>query len=484
MAIFQKESGTCTGRGFADVDSSGYLAKFKTWITKDPASGGPGWYILRDRSIYPTQFTYTIPNPADGTVICPGHYFATGDQIRVSSTGTLPIASSGGPGGGQLSSSSDYMVYVIDATALKFTNYYSYAYAGAVSSNCYVYSSGGTGTQKVNLNGPYITISDSSAPAINDCTSKIMRIWAKTSEAGTVRITYFLGWDGTKPYGVWGDHALSTVDSGDFVYDFRGGSEMMVLQSRNPNLGGNQWTTSFIDNWVGDSNLVEGTDKTGTLIANATSGSDATLRLSPGDSSNLTLNNYYFIYNMSGTGPWVNYSKVKAFDGSNIVVNNINKNFPAGSKIGAYPHRFYAGGSSGSRRFPYVSEALNQIYVFSDHSFSSTMDGNVGPYYGVSYDTGYMDQMNPNDYGQYAVQRPNIRETNMANYASWLAQESMNRAYGVAKNVYVATKNTMSQALDGRVINGKNYLYFQACDYIWGSDSNHVALFPDTTSLS
>lgn len=484
MAIFQKESGTCTGRGFADVDASGYLAKFKTWVVKDPPSGGPGWYILRDRSINPTQFTYTIPNPADGTVICPGHYFVTGDQIRVSSTGTLPYASGGGPGGGQLNSSSDYMVYVIDATALKFTTNYNYAYAGAVTANCYVYSSGGTGTQRVNLNGPYIIVSDSSSPAINDSTSKIIKTWAKTSEAGYARVSHFLGWDGTKPYGLWSDHALSTVDSGDFVYDFRGGSEIMILQSRNPNLSGNQWTTSLIDNWVGDSNLVEGTDKTGTLIANATSGSDATLRLSPGDASNFTLNNYYFIYNMAGTGSWVNYSKVKAFDGSNIVVNNISRNFPAGSKIGAYPHRFYTGGSNGLRRFPYVSEALNQAYVVSDQNYSSIMPDGYGPFFSASYDSGYLEQMNPNDYGQYAVQRPNMRETHMAN-TPWYTQESMNRAYGVVKNVYVATKNTMSQALDGRVINGKNYLYFQSADYVFGvSDSARITLFQDTTSLS
>jgi len=53
MAVFQKETGLCTGRGFADVDAAGYLAKLKTWIVKAPASGGPGWTILLDKTTLP-----------------------------------------------------------------------------------------------------------------------------------------------------------------------------------------------------------------------------------------------------------------------------------------------------------------------------------------------------------------------------------------------------------------------------------------------
>ena len=40
--VVQEESGSCTGRGFADVDANGLLAKFKDWVVKTPVNGGPG----------------------------------------------------------------------------------------------------------------------------------------------------------------------------------------------------------------------------------------------------------------------------------------------------------------------------------------------------------------------------------------------------------------------------------------------------------
>lgn len=42
MPAFQIESGVCTGRGFADVNVDGYMAKFKAWVVKVPADDGPG----------------------------------------------------------------------------------------------------------------------------------------------------------------------------------------------------------------------------------------------------------------------------------------------------------------------------------------------------------------------------------------------------------------------------------------------------------
>lgn len=46
MALLQKEIGTAFGRGFAGVDTNGILAKFKTWVVKSAATGGPAWFIL------------------------------------------------------------------------------------------------------------------------------------------------------------------------------------------------------------------------------------------------------------------------------------------------------------------------------------------------------------------------------------------------------------------------------------------------------
>lgn len=46
MSLLQKEIGTAFGRGFAGVDANGILAKFKTWVVKSAATGGPAWFIL------------------------------------------------------------------------------------------------------------------------------------------------------------------------------------------------------------------------------------------------------------------------------------------------------------------------------------------------------------------------------------------------------------------------------------------------------
>lgn len=48
MALLQKEIGSAFGRGFAGVDATGLLAKFKTWVVKSAANGGPAWFILDD----------------------------------------------------------------------------------------------------------------------------------------------------------------------------------------------------------------------------------------------------------------------------------------------------------------------------------------------------------------------------------------------------------------------------------------------------
>lgn len=48
MAVFQVETGSCTGRGFLNTHTDGFLKKFRDWIVKAPASGGPGWYVFDD----------------------------------------------------------------------------------------------------------------------------------------------------------------------------------------------------------------------------------------------------------------------------------------------------------------------------------------------------------------------------------------------------------------------------------------------------
>ena len=62
MAAWQIESDVCHGRGFVSSDAMGLLAKFFTWITKAPASGGPRWTILTTAP-YGVSATLTFTKP-------------------------------------------------------------------------------------------------------------------------------------------------------------------------------------------------------------------------------------------------------------------------------------------------------------------------------------------------------------------------------------------------------------------------------------
>jgi len=62
---FQIESGICSGRSF---NASGFMGKFKTWVVKSLASGGPGWFIVDDQSGLGTDPYLLISDVASPTV--------------------------------------------------------------------------------------------------------------------------------------------------------------------------------------------------------------------------------------------------------------------------------------------------------------------------------------------------------------------------------------------------------------------------------
>lgn len=392
---YQIESGSCTGRGFSAVDTDGFLAKFYTWVTKAPASGGPGWYIIDDQSALGTD--------------------------------------------------------------------------------------------------PYIVVCDVAVPVVNDIDTgqngmppKFIKIGMVNTDAGYVQAFSYMWWDSTAHTGegLFYGTKLVTYDSAEFAYDFRGGTECMIIQSRT----GTNWSTFVFDEWTGDPNLVEGTDKVGTFQSGITAGSNVTVQLDTGEAANFTANKYYFIYDFS-TDTWVDYTYVVSVDLGldQIVLYDLDYNFPSGSVISSYAHRFYCVGDD-------VSNTNNfSVYASVIPYTSSTVDDRVvhnqtGYVYGsvkLDYPSTALTAMSPDDYSFYGVSKPLVVEYSLPNISVGAGGSTTgaNRAYGVANNLYVTYKGSMAAGLDGKTISTNNWLYFRPLnDIVYSGSSSFASLFLDTES--
>ena len=475
MSVYQIATGACTGRGFFDVDSSGWLGYFKDWVVKDATSGGPAWNILLDRSPLPVNETFTVNTTGSSHILdSTAHGYITGEIVQLTNSGgSLPSG---------LNPSQDFYVYKINNDQFRLCNSITDSWSGiGVNVN-----NSGSGTQFSLMEGPYIVVSDQSSPTINQ-PSMIMKTGYKVLESAKVRSQYVLSFDTTNKvlYGYWGGFELNTVDAGPFSYDFRGGAECMITQSR----VGSSWSTSMVDSWIGDPNFVEGTDKIGTLAADATAGTNQVIQLGAGQAANFTPNKFYYIYDMNGHA-WVNYCKVTA-DNTNadtITVDTIDKNFPTGSVIAAYNHRMYCAGNilaaGGQNRFNSDNYSVHSStpYCSSENSSRTFANQNQALYESItpSIDTATLNIVSPNDKGFYACQKPFIVERSNAVPSD---QNDISEGYGIMKNMYTTKTGTMVQGLDGKTIGGSNWLYFQDLQNLTNGSGGFAALLLDSTSL-
>lgn len=463
MAVFQKASGTCTGRGFVGTDAAGYCKKFYDWITTAPGAGGPGWYILLDRSANPSGKNFTIPDHTNDKFYSVAHGFTTGESIV--------YTNSGGAAPSGITIGATYYVIYVDAD-----NYYlATTYDNALIGTRINVTSAGSGTHTSTLDGPYIIVSNVASPSINQV-CHIVKIGFKTATGTRVVADFYLGWTptGTIPCGWWQTVYVTTLDSADFAYDFRVGDDCFIIQTRI----GTTWYAIAEDTWDGDANLVETTDKTGTLASGVSLGSSVVLQLGAGQAANFTQDNYYFIYDFTSHN-WVDYVKVTDVNtgADQITVDAIRYNYPTGSVIAAYPHRFFCSQSNNALSvLPYYSNVADRTLVFF-------LAGASNSYYNVatSYEVGYLTAMSPNDSGKYALEKANLVEA-----SRYPGYPVANRGYGACKNLFLCMALTMAKGLDGRSYGGKNYLYFQdsATVFSTGGNSTVAVLFPDTVSAS
>lgn len=445
MAIFQIENGSCIGRGFSDVDATGFCAMFKTWVVKTAVNGGPQWNLLLDRSALPTPVSISSIDVANEIFTSVGHGFYSGEAVIYTASGT---AISG------LSSGSTYYIRKLSNDTLDlFTNYIGATSTG-VGSPVGISGTLPSGTHTFTLCGPYIVVAQT-VPATVNSVSKIMKIGYFTSESALVRISNHLSWDDTNKVlrGLYSGFKIATADSASFAYDFRGGDECMFVSTRIST----SYSWVLVDEWEGITKLVESPSVTGTVQSGITAGSNVVVQLGTGEASLFTVGNYYYIYDFNNKNT-VNYVKIssKNNEADTITLTALLYNMDAGAVIGSYPHRYYVYSNANvqAQGFCYYTMAIPYVssynYEFYNISFiSSTI------YCSINLRIFPINLMSPNDMGLYACMKPVIEESTRHAYGP--DSSGMNRSYGKTKNLYFSY-GTMAQMLDYRTINSKNYL--------------------------
>jgi hypothetical protein len=264
---------------------------------------------------------------------------------------------------------------------------------------------------------------------------------------------------------MWSGHKVASSDSATFAYDFRGGDECIYWSARL----GSTWGHAFIDQWTGISSLVEPMTVKGTVQAELTAGNNVVVTLDTGEAANFTQDKYYYIYDFNGH-TWINYFKVTNVNvgADEITVSNINQNFPAGSIISPYAHRFYARSlrgsvlyyisdyfmSSSENTIPYCS-SLTQNNVCSQMVMNTSWGTNLHIAAAYLYNDSILGVAKPDDELNYYGMRYLIGEYSSASYND---QVSMNRIYGKSNNYIRTYRNVMAQMLDYRIMDGKNWI--------------------------
>jgi len=480
MAGFQIETGTAHGRGFVGTDATGICSLFYTWITKAYAAGGPLWYIHDDFSANAAKTcAYTDVNTTNETVTLTGHGFSTGHEVQVSTSGGLPSG---------LSAGTSYYIIRVDADTIKLADNHAYAMAGTAIN----LGSQGTGNHTVTPYEFFIVVTDTDTPVLNDYNTgpsgtapKFLKVGYRVSEAGYIRVYTYLWWDNTdkRGEGLVAGYRIATYDDADYAYDFRGGAEQMNILARL----GTAWTFARIDDFTGDTNFLEAATKVGVLQSGITAGSSEVLQLDTGQAGNFTQDKYYYIFDLDGH-TWVNYIKCTNVDLVNdqITADVLSWNFPTGAVVSSYAHRYYihgvGNGSSTTKENICVFNTVLPYY--SGGSGYIIHDQTRGPYllYGMaSFDFMYniLTRSDPDDLGYFACQKNSLCEKYRPN-DSQSTETSMNRCYGVTKNLYATSLGTMAVMLDYRTISATDWLYL-VVDYYY---STTIALLISNTEAA
>lgn len=471
----QREQDLCSGRGFADTDANGWCAKLKDWIVKPAVNGGPGWYILKDRSTYPTAKSVSAINTTTEIITINSHGFLDGEPIKFQTAGTQI---------GGVTTGTKYYCKVVDSNNIKLYTTWALWMAGGTALNL---TSAGSGNSAISV-GPYIIVSDQQNPAALS-NAKIVKIGYEISMSGYAAMQVFLTngtLENSHPLGLWAGYPIKTVDSGAFTYDFRGNSEFLFLQSRIPAEA--KWYRAGIDEFSILTDFTENDASVYGIVSGNTAytaGSSCVLTLeSEAQVNSLTKGNGYFII-YCGT------DTTGLADSCNVTYGVIDQKGVADGLTATQVRFAFLPGMqalsstirSGSRITPY----LHKMYTFSNstseqtqlsdfaYSYSNSTDSSFLPYMSYTYDllpSVMFVQGGPlrssckasiendivtkglQDDGSYIVQRPALYE--YANGAG--GTNGMNRVWGESKNLYCTYGGSLTDMEMGRIIDGIDFV--------------------------
>lgn len=460
--------------------------------------GGANWYIYDDLSdvTVKTFLPAAVDYATNDTITINSHGLNTGRIVRITSSGTMI---------GGVTSNADQWVIRVDQNTIKLAASYYDAYNGTARN----LTSAGTGTHSLEPRDPAIVFCDTQSPTVNNVDegpsggpAKFLKVMMPSATSARIALFYAMWHDTTLHFtaGIWNGRLITTEDDVDFIYNIRGGDEGFWLHT----LVGTTWYEQGWDECTGISNLVEGTDKYGYLQSAITAGTNVVLQLDTGEAANFTQNKYYYMIDFSQTQVLghrkvntVQYVLVSSVDtGSDqITIAACSYDFGAGTLIGAYPHRWVAIGTAGSNdNVPNVAYNLLSCIPYSSHYNSGVagaafhnQTGKITGSCQFSWSAAALSTMNPDDDSLQAVQRPLILEYSYPSSGTSNYTTGCNRAYFVPKNFYLAYNNTWLAGSYGKVINGKNYIFFKTVSNVIlynYSSNNEAVLILDTESTS
>lgn len=452
--------------------------------------GGANMNVWADYSDSATQnFATTDVNTGTDEITITAHGLENFQRVQFTSTGAVPTG---------LTASTTYYLIVVDANTIQVATTYANAFAGTQID----ITSVGSGTHTLTPYEQSMIFCNTVGAAANDIDTgpdsgppKFIRIAMETSVAGYINIQYLMWHDTTThtSHGIWFGQRIATYDDADFAYDVRGGDECFLFSTRL----GTTWYSAGMDTFVGDSNLLEGTDKVGVIQSGASAGSSVVLQLDTGEAANFTADNYYYILDFDGTTE-AQYVQVESVNTGTdqITISTLYIDVAAGAIVGAYIHRWvgfgdgsiganwynfctYYGGASCRSTIPYVS-AIGSTYVFPNQNYILGIIGAIG----LDAARKYMVRMAPDDNGNTAIMRPGVFEYARHN-SSTSNDTDMNRAYGILKNIYLVYHTTLASFLDGKTTGGNNFVYTQDSSVMFTDGvANYGVLFLDTESTS
>lgn len=327
---------------------------------------------------------------------------------------------------------------------------------------------------------PYIVVSDVAAPVVNDYNTgqsgnapKFLRLTLETAQPGRVYMRPYLWWDAVSHTGQarWFNGFVATLDDSDFVYDFRGGQECLIIQSR----VGTDWDNFVLDDFLGDPNLLEPVTKVGVLAGGITAGSDVVVTLGAGEAVNFTQDKFYYIFDFDGH-TWVDYVKVTNVNpgADQITLELVNEDYPAGAVVSSYAHRYYCMANWNYSRkssipvWSYNGNAVSLSTGTSQHTAACWLDI-LEKAIGV---------MSPDDQNIWAMHKMQIVER----YPQTGFNDDLNRSYGLTQNAYVSAKGNMARGQDGITLNSVDWLFFQQHNEMCtdSSESGVAVLLRDT----